>query len=178
MLSSGPILVANGMQFCLLILFDTLLDILLLLFELELLAVIFEVVRHVVHQGLNPFATILSLSLPLLLLFKSHSHVELNLLDLFLLAQLLLEHPILLLLHIVLDDLHCSLALFGLRIQLLVFFDFDLGCKLGDTTALFLFALFSILFSPSLDLCEHLITLILSNRRFLHQNLLLLAFNI
>ena len=74
-----PLLQVDVLLTSLFILLNALLNVFLLLLELELLAIVFNHICHVVHKLLDAAAPLLRLPLTLLLSLESHAHVLLDL---------------------------------------------------------------------------------------------------
>ena len=171
MLGSRPVLVAYVLDPRLFVLLDALLDVFFLLLELQFLAVIFHVIGHPIHESLDALRTILRLLLSLLFLIKGQAHVGLQLLRIELLVCLVLRLTLPLLMHVVPDDLHCSLALLLLHRSLVLTFILEVISKLRDPIPLLSFELISVSLLLGLHFFEHQVTLL-----FLLQHLLLLLF--
>ena len=178
MLSTGFILTVDVSKFGLLISGDALLDVLFLLAQLQLFAVIAHHITHLVHFVLDAFTASSDLSLASLLFLEGHTHVLLHLLRLIQFRQLRLIDELLFRLHVVLDDFHGSLALsqFGLRFvgSLLL----ELGSKFSHTVAFLSLALISVHLLLLLDFFEHLVALLLGLDNLLLLLHLLLAFDL
>ena len=86
-----PILIVDSIEFSLLVFLEALLNILLLLLELERLAIVSNRIGHVVHQGLNLLAASLGLLFSLLFFLESQAHVDPDLLSFVLFALLSLR---------------------------------------------------------------------------------------
>jgi len=81
----------------------------------------------------------------LLFPLKSHTHVRLELLSILFLVGFLLGHSFFLLIHIVVDDFHCSLTLLLLRLRFIFPLISKLSGKFGRTVAFLSLELVSIL---------------------------------
>lgn len=158
---SGFILVVDVSKFGLLISGNALLDVLFLLAQLQLFAVIANHIAHCVHLVLNAFTARSELSLTSLLFFQGHSHILLNLSRFVHFRQLRLIGELLLRLHVVLDDFHGSLALSLFRLSFVGSLLLELGSKFSNTIAFLSLALISVHLLLMLDLFEHLVTLLL-----------------
>lgn len=135
----GPlfVLIIDVLEVRLLVLLDALLNVLLLLFELELLIVVADGIAHAVHDGLDAAAALSHGSLARLLLLKGHFHVLFDLLRVLLLYRLDLGHSLLFLVHVLFYHFHCSLTLFNLLVLLVTSLFFDIGSQLCDSSFLF-----------------------------------------
>ena len=127
------VLLVNIMKLCLFILFDTLLNVFFLLPETHLFAVVADHLAHLVHLLLDPAATLSDFPLSCLLFLKSDPHVSLKLVSISLLDCFDVCHPLLLFHHVVLNDLHCSLALLDLSLSLRLLLFLEVGSKLRTT---------------------------------------------
>ena len=178
MLRSFFVLVINVLEVGLLVLFDALLYVLLLLFHLHLLVVVLNDVAHAIHDGLDALATSGHSSLSVLLLLELDFHVVLNLLCISFLNLLDLSDTFALLLHVLFDNFHCSLAFFDFLGRFVSAFLLDLGCKFSYAALLLILAILLIINLLLLRLLEHDVT-----HAFLFNDLglkvvLLLAFSI
>ena len=99
---------------------DTVFNVLLLSGELHLFRIVTDNIAHGVHHSLDAFATGGDLCLSSSFLLYSDTHVVFKLISVGLLAFLDLSHTLLLLLHVILDNLHCSLAFLNFT-QILLF---------------------------------------------------------
>ena len=156
---SGFILVVDVSKFGLLISGDALLDVLFLLAQLQLFAVIANHIAHCVHLVLNALTARSYLSLTSLLFFQGHSHILLNLFRFVHFRLLCLIGELLFRLHIVLDDFHGSLALSLFRRSFVGSLFLELGSKFSNTIAFLSLALISVHLLLLLDLFEHLVSL-------------------
>ena len=161
MLSPGLVLLADVLEASFLVLFQTLLDILLLLLHLQFLAVVFHSVAHAIHNGLDATSTLCHLLLTGLLFFKLHAHILFNLLRFSLFDCIEFSLSLLLFNHIVLDDLHCSLALSQLFPIFVLFLFFEIRIQFSHSISFLSLALLLLNDLLLLGFLKHNIALVL-----------------
>ena len=118
MLLAVPVLLVDVLQARLLILLNALLNVLLLLLKLQLFAVVTDDIAHAIHDSLDAATPLSHLVLPGNFFIAHHAHVLFDLVCIGLLLRLKLGNSPLLLANVVLNYLHCSLALYKLFLRL------------------------------------------------------------
>jgi hypothetical protein len=116
------------LQVSLLILFNTLLNVLFFLLEHQLLIIVPNGITHAIHDCLDALAPIGHCLFARFFLIKGKSHVHFNLLLILSFDGFELSHSLLLLVHIFPDDAHCSLTLLNLLGSLRVLLFNDVCC--------------------------------------------------
>ena len=129
-LSSCFVLVVDVCQLGLLVLVNALLNVLFLLSELQLFAVVAHHIRHAVHFVLDSLSASCHFTITCLFFLESHAHVLLDLGGLVSLLAFGFSNQLFLSRHVVFDDFHGSLALILFTSSLVHTLVLKLCCKL------------------------------------------------
>ena len=126
------------MQHSLIVPFDTLLNVFFFLLQAHLLSIVSDHITHLVHFLLDSAATFCDLTLTRLLLLNCDAHIGLQLVGIRLFTSFEFGHALSFFVHIVFNDLHCSLTFLYFQFTFMNAFFFKVSGQLG-TSGFFLF---------------------------------------